>query len=97
MSHFGAPALTAMATPEPASVTSEPDKTFPCLSKLSMPARLRIKTSARLAGFDACDQHRGSTPGDGEAAAVLSFEVSEQFLCSAVHANAAVNAQLGHD
>jgi hypothetical protein len=47
MSGFGAPALTAMATLDPASVTSEPDRTFPCLSKASMPARLRIKTSAR--------------------------------------------------
>jgi hypothetical protein len=35
-----------MPTPELASVTSEPGAILPCFSKVSIPARLRIKTSA---------------------------------------------------
>ena len=46
MSGAGAPALTASATPELASVTSEPSAILPSWLKPSMPARLKITTSA---------------------------------------------------
>ncbi|MGA8494468.1 MAG: hypothetical protein WB764_03240 [Xanthobacteraceae bacterium] len=46
MSGFGAPALTAMPTPELARVTALPAAILSCFCKASMPARLSTTTSA---------------------------------------------------
>src|SRR6516162_3577884 len=92
MSGFGAPALTAMATPDPASVTSVPDKIFPCLRNVSMPARLRISTSARSPASMRATSIGAVPQVTAKPAAILLFEFSEQFFGGAAHADAAVNA-----
>jgi hypothetical protein len=80
-----------MATPDPANVTSVPDRIFPCLCKRIDAGPAEDQDTGTFTALDARDQHRRRAPGDNKPAAILLFEFPEQFLGGAAHADAAEN------
>src|SRR5579883_2365644 len=97
MSGFGAPAFTAIATPELANAMADPTTILPCLLRLSSPARLKISTSALSPLSTRLTSIGAVPPSDGNLVAVCPFELREQVFGSAAYANRAVDRQFGHE
>jgi len=81
ISGFGAPALTAMPTPELASVVSVPARSCQACSKRRCGAAEDHHVRG-VAVLDALDQHRCGAPSDGELVAAGLVKLRKQLFAA---------------